>query len=147
MSAIQTGICSICCGLIWAIVFAVFGFGAANPWSCWGYDAVAAVNDLSDALDNWNSTDWSSWSGSRLLQSTSWSTSTSSGSFSWDAISAEVSYVKSTDCWYSDKSSTKCYIDKPADVVSWNGTVISTYIKLDAATLESQGYKNVTMSW
>jgi len=81
MSAIQTGICSICCGLIWAIVFAVFGFGTANPWSCWGYDAVAAVND-------WDSTDWSSWNGSRLLQSSTWSTS--SGSLSWSAVSAEV---------------------------------------------------------
>ncbi len=145
MSAIQTGICSICCGLIWAIVFAVFGFAAANPWSCWGYDSIAAVNDLSDALNQLNSTDWSSWStGSRLLQSTTWSTSGSS-SFSWDTLGATVTNVKSPDCWYDSKTSTKCYIEKPQEILTGNMT--SRYVQLGEGELKAQGYKNVTSSW
>lgn len=129
MSSIQSGVCSMCCGLVWAIVFGIFGF-SANPWACWGQDYMKAAEAAGISFDF-------SSSSSSSSTSVSWSSSASSANFTWgDAWTSSVYLAASPDCYYQQNYD------------SWNKKYMDLSIEARGICylVNAEGYKSFTES-
>ena len=106
MSAVQNGICAMCCGLIWAILFGALGFGS-NDWECWGMK--------SEVLNGTNP--------EQYVQ-TMWAVSDKNGP-------NQVFLASSPDCWYFTKTGMQCIISP----VNTTGGTANSEAMLEAAGL------------